>query len=312
MERSGSSEQNCEKGMATTRRRRSTGSIAIPFMVTFLIALIALGGTGYYFYQKLTNKQRELQPIVGATASISDDDINEILFILDPADKEAAQPAVMLLRFDPVRKQEFCVGIPLTLRLKADGKGETVGECLTKHGANTLKSDLSALLDQQIDRYLQMDSEGFQLMMSLLNNVSYIVTIRDKGLRPSDVSVELEGSQFETLLTSRKYSTERERNSVIGFAVAALIRQLEGQRIADNLESYFSMLINENEVKTDITGMDFTKHRHAITFVLEHGNGAPSGVPLSYANTDDNNLILAPDCPDSLKITFSQKSEAES
>ncbi len=281
-------------------------------MVTFLIALIALGGTGYYFYQKLSTKQRELQPIVGATASISDEDINEILFVLDPADKEAQQPAVMLLRFDPVRKQEFCIGIPLTLKLKADGGGESVGECLEKHGVSTLKNDLSKLLDQKIDRYLQMDSNGFQLMMSLLNNVSYIVTIKDKGLRPSDVSVELEGSQFETLLTSRKYSTERERNTVIGFSVSALINQLEGKRIAANLESYFSELINEPEVKTDITGMDFSKHRHAITYVLEHGNGAPRGISLEYANQDDSKLILSPDFVETLKITFSQKSEAES
>ena len=75
--------------MATTRRRRkSTGSVAIPFMVTFLISLIILGGTGYYFYQKVANKERELLPIVSATASISDDDINEVLFIRKNEKKE--------------------------------------------------------------------------------------------------------------------------------------------------------------------------------------------------------------------------------
>lgn len=293
--------------MATKRRRKSVGTVAIPFMVTFLIALLALGSTGYYFYQKLTNKQRELIPIVSATASISDDDINEILFVLDPDDKETQQPAVMLLRFDPVRKQEFCLGIPLTLQLDHEGRQENVGDCLANHGVNTLKNDLSKLLDQKIDRYMQFDSTGFQLMMTLLNNVNYIVTIRDKGLRPSDVSVELEGSQFETLLTSRKYSTERERNSVIGFACAALIKQCEGERISANLDSYFSTLINA--VKTDINVMDFSKHRHAISYVLEHGNGAPRGITLNYSNSDDNALILSPEFVESLKITFSQKND---
>ena len=296
--------------MATTRRRRkSTGSVAIPFMVTFLISLIILGGTGYYFYQKVANKERELLPIVSATASISDDDINEVLFILDPNDKEVAQPAVMLLRFDPVRKQEFCLGIPLTLQLNHEGRNENVGSCLANHGANTLKNDLSELLDQKIDRYLQMDSNGFQLLMSLMNNVSYVVTIRDKGLRPSDVSVDLEGSQFETLLTSLRYGSERERNSVIGFAVATMINQSEGARIAANLENYFSTLINAQGVKTDITAMDFSKHSHAIGYVFEHAVNPARGVTLNYADSGSDALVLAPDFVESLKITFSQKSE---
>ncbi|MBQ5334542.1 MAG: hypothetical protein J6Z45_01195 [Oscillospiraceae bacterium] len=296
--------------MAKSRRRKSVGTVAIPFMVTFLIALIALGGTGYYFYQKLTNKQRELIPIVSATASISDADINEILFVLDPNDKETQQPAVMLLRFDPVRKQEFCLGIPLTLQLDHEGKQESVGTCFTNHGINTLKNDLSKLLDQKIDRYMQFDSTGFQKMMAMLNNVSFPVTIRDKGIRPSEVSVELEGSQFETLLTSKKYSTERERNSVIGMSCAQLIRQIEGERIAANLDNYFSTLINS--VKTDINVMDFSQHRHAISYVFEHGNGVSRGVTLDFSNSDDNALILEPAFVESLKYTFSQKSDDES
>ena len=293
--------------MATTRRRGpKAGSIAIPFLVTLLISLIVLGGVGYYFYGKLTENHRELQTLKSATTSISGDDVNEILFALTPTDAEHGQPAVMLLRFDPVRKQEFCIGIPVNLIIDHDGKDETVQQCLENHGVQTLRNDLGKALDQTINRYVSLNSEGFAHLLGLIGNVSYVVTIRDRDLRPSDVSQELEVTQFEQLLTSRNYNSEVERNSVIGFSVAALLNQCEGLRISKNIDSYFKTMINS--VTTDITAQDFSEHRHAITYMFENTNGAAArGVTLAY-DQDGDNLRLANGVTDTLKTTFSQKS----
>ena len=290
-----------------TKRRRGPkpGSIAIPFMITLLIALIVLGGVGFYFYGKLTENRRELKTLKSATTSISDDDVNEILFALTPTNTERAQPAVMLMRFDPVRKQIFCVGIPINLVIDHDGKDETVRQCLENHGIQTLRNDLGKALDQEIDRYVTMDSTGFARLITLIGNVLYVVTIKDLDLRPSDVSQELEVSQFEQLLTSLHYNSEVERNSVIGFSVAAMLNQCEGQRISKNIDSYFKTMINS--VTTDITAQDFTEHRHAITYMFENSNGAAArGVTLAY-DADGENLRLANGAIDSLKTTFSQK-----
>lgn len=302
--------------MASTYKRKGPkpGSIAIPFMLTILISMIALGSVAYYFYGKLTADNRELKTMKSATTMISEEDINEILFILQPTDEETKQPAedrqpaVMLMRFDPVRKQIFFLGVPLTLELDHDGKTETVLECFETHGANTLRNDVAKLFDQKIDRYIQMNSDGFQRIVSLIGNVSYVVTIKDTGLRPTETSEELEGTQFETLLTSLRYNSELERNSVLGFSVAALINQCEGQRIAANLDAYFSAVINSvSSITTDINTMDFSTHRHAISFFFEHANSSAQGVMLKCEQKDDH-LVLAPDFVDSLKVTFSQKS----
>ncbi len=293
--------------MASTTRRRGpkAGSIAIPFLITILISLIVLGGVGYYFYGKLTENHRELQTLKSATTSISDEDVNEILFALAPNETERALPAVMLMRFDPVRKQIFCVGIPINLVIDHDGKDETVRQCLENHGIQTLRNDLGKAMDQKIDRYISLDSTGFAHLIALIGNVSYVVTVKDLDLRPSDVSQELETSQFEQLLTSTHYNSEVERNSVIGFSVAALLNQCEGQRISKNIDSYFKTMINS--VTTDITAQDFSEHRHAITYMFENSNGAAArGVTLTYDN-DGENLRLANGATDTLKTTFSQK-----
>lgn len=293
--------------MASNTRRRGpkAGSIAIPFLITILISLIVLGGVGYYFYGKLTENHRELQTLKSATTSISDEDVNEILFALTPTDTERALPAVMLMRFDPVRKQIFCVGIPINLVIDHDGKDETVRQCLENHGIQTLRNDLGKAMDQQIDRYISLDSTGFAHLIALIGNVNYVVTVRDLDLRPSDVSQELETSQFEQLLTSTHYNSEIERNSVIGFSVAALLNQCEGQRISKNIDSYFKTMINS--VTTDITAQDFSEHRHAITYMFQNSNGAAArGVTLTYDN-DGDNLRLANGATDTLKTTFSQK-----
>ena len=289
----------------TRRRRPKAGSIAIPFLITILISLIVLGGVGYYFYGKLTENHRELQTLKSATTSISDEDVNEILFALTPTDTERALPAVMLMRFDPVRKQIFCVGVPINLVIDHDGKDETVRQCLENHGIQTLRNDLGKALDQKIDRYISLDSTGFAHLIALIGNVSYVVTVRDLDLRPSDVSQELETSQFEQLLTSTHYNSEIERNSVIGFSVAALLNQCEGQRISKNIDNYFKTMINS--VTTDITAQDFSEHRHAITYMFQNSNGAAArGVTLTYDN-DGDNLRLANGATDTLKTTFSQK-----
>lgn len=292
--------------MATNARKHkyAVGTTAIPFLITILISMLVLGSVGYYFYHKLTYKEVELKPMQGTTTSISDEDINEILFVLEPT-TENRQPAVMLMQFDPVRKNEYCLGIPLTLLVDHEGKSMTVRQCLSDHGLNALKNALSKTLDQPINRYIRMDTEGFSKVMSLIGNVNYVVPIRDDNIRPESTSQVLDAAQFETLLTSRKYSSEQERAAVIGLSVAALLNQCDGKRISTNLDGYFRAVINA--VSTDVTTMDFSAHRHAISYMFEHTSAPAKGINMIY-NPKNENLEVTDTALSNLKITFSQNS----
>ena len=284
------------------RRRAQTGTTAIPFLITILISMIVFGSVAYYVYGKIRQRNIELKPMKSATTSISEEDINEILFVLRPS-LENRQPAVMLFRFDPVRKAEYCVGVPLDLTLTYEGREETVLECLNNRGVNNLKTALGTTLDQQIDRYIQMDSNGFQQIVQRIGNVSYLVTIRDTGLRAADTSQLLDGNQFETLLTSTHYYDEAERSSVIGFSVAALLNQCDGKRIAQNLDGIFTAVINS--VTTDVTQMDYSDRRHAISFVFENAQAPAHGMSVVCDNVNGKQYVNEYFI-DNLKRQFSQ------
>lgn len=280
------------------RRRRGpkAGSTAIPFMITVLISLVVFGGVALYFYNKLTAKSRELQTMQSQTTSISEDDVNSLLFVLDP-DDDTKKTAVMLMRFDPVRKQIFCVGIPLDMQIVFDEKAMTVETCYINHGMEALKDAVSVLLELPVERYIKMDSTGFQKTVELIGNVKYRIPVRDTGLKPAktpeeDMAVTLDNAQFETMLTSSNYSDEDERCSVIGTSVAQLLNQCigggtfgstteiarkgeGGARIAQNLDQYFSTVVNA--VTTDITVMDFSDHRHAISYMFQYANSPARG-----------------------------------
>ena len=291
------------------RRRQKPGATAIPFMLTILISLFVFGGVGLYVYRKLTADDRELQPMKSNITNVSDADINSILFILDPSDPDHQErkTAMMMLHFDPVRKQEFCIGIPLELQVAYDNKLMTAENCLINHGMSALKEAVGTALDQKIDRYVMMDSTGFDKLVNVIGNVSYPSPIKDTGLRRVDdgVSTQLDNKQFETLLTSTHYDKETDRCTTIGLSVARLLNQCDGNRIGGNLDNYFNSVINE--VQTDITGMDFSEHKHAISFVFQYAVSPASAVSL-ICEEKNGMLVVTEDFKSKLKSTFYQQS----
>ena len=320
---------SCKKRQMTTtysykRRRRGpkAGSTAIPFMITVLISLVVFGGVALYFYNKLTAKSKELQTMQSATTSISEDDVNSLLFVLDP-DDDTKKTAVMMMRFDPVRKQIFCLGIPLDMQIVYDDKAMTVETCYINHGMDAMKDAISVLLDQPIDRYIKMDSTGFQKTVNLIGNVKYRIPVRDTGLRPmeDDMEVTLDNTQFETMLTSGNYSDEDERCSVIGTSVAQLLNQCigggeysslsdvtrkgeGGTRIAQNLDQYFDTMVNA--VTTDITAMDFTNHRHAISYMFQYSSAPARGYYIICDRKEDGSVVPSEKGLANIKIALFQ------
>ena len=296
-----------------SRRREKPGATAIPFLITVLISIFIFGGVALFFYNKLMEDDTELQPMQSAITRISDADINSILFILDPNDPDhpERQTAMMMLHFDPVRKQEFWVGIPLDLQVSHEGKLMTAENCYINHGLDAVKKAVGTALDQEIDRYIMMDSKGFDQLANVIGNVSYPSPIKDAGLRRVDdgVSVQLDNKQFETLLTSTRYDKETERCTTIGLSVSQLLNQCDGTRIGNNLDNYFNTVINA--VTTDITAMDFADHKHAISYVFLYAQTPARAVSL-ICDEENGMLVVSPSFVNDLKVTFYQQTAPSS
>ena len=304
---------------ARQRRGPKAGSTAIPFMITILISMLVFGGLAFYFYDKLTAKSRELKPMEGNTKIISEEDINTILFVLNP-DAEDRKNAVMLLRFDPVRKEIYCIGIPLEMRVQLDNRLMTVGACYDNHGMIRLKDAISDTIGQPIDRYIELNSTSFRTLINIFGNPKCTVDITETGLKKSQTPTVLDISAFELLLTSNQYPNENARCTKIGLSISQLINDcitpeetrdaLEaagGERIANNLDSYFNTVINA--VNTDITVLDFNNHKHAISYIFQYAKAPARAMQVSCEKQEDDSLIPTESFLTDLKIAFNQSNE---
>ena len=286
-------------------QKPKTGSVAIPFLITMLISIVVIGGAGIIAFQNITHRELDLKVPAGATTSISEEDIHCSLFILQPdqPDHPERKNTVMMLHFDPVRKTEYCIGIPNNLQLEYNDSSLTVESCLETYGADALRNALATLFDQEITHYVEMDSEGFQKIVSIIGNVTCVVTIQDEGLQPSETSQMLDAAQMETLLTSDRYNTEVERSAVVGMTVSALLNQCNGKRIASNLDGYFSAMMSA--CISNITSQDYTDHRHAVSYFFEYATTPAKS--MTVVGTEQNGgFVMDESFPEALKVMFSQ------
>ena len=141
-----------------------------------------------------------------------------------------------------------------------------------------------------------------------------------------EMQVTLDNPQFETLLTSSNYSDEGERSTVIGDSVASLLNQCigggdvpstlgsrkgeGGARIAMNLDSYFNTMFNA--VTTDITVMDFSNHRHAISYMFQYSSAPALGSGVPVEPLPDGSITLHSAWQNSLKLMFCQQTQSDS
>lgn len=67
-------------------KKKKSGSIAIPFLLTFLISLIIIGGIAMIIYDKIDSESSSLITMKNEAGTLSDSDNHSILFILDLSD----------------------------------------------------------------------------------------------------------------------------------------------------------------------------------------------------------------------------------
>ena len=92
---------------------RKKGSIAIPFLVTFLIALLIVGGGALYIYKSLDiNKESELDELYATEyGTATYEDSHTILFVLNVPEQKCSS-TFLLMRSVPKEKKLLITGIP--------------------------------------------------------------------------------------------------------------------------------------------------------------------------------------------------------
>ncbi len=68
------------------KKKKKTGSVAIPFLITFLVSLVIIGGAAMFIYDKIDNDESSLLSMANEVGTLSTEDDHTILLVLDMSD----------------------------------------------------------------------------------------------------------------------------------------------------------------------------------------------------------------------------------
>lgn len=248
---------------------RKKGSIAIPFLVTFLIGLLIIGGFVFYLYGNLgMNQKEELDDMDAAEIkSATYEDSHTILFVLDVPEVKCSSTFIVM-RSVPKEKKILLTGVPANTIEIIDGQQENLGELYKNSGVTAAEKFIETISGTEIDRYMIFNEEAFLKLSDILGGVSYAVTVDIAGFEDTDKEQYLNGKQALSLITYPLFGGgEFERASMAASVLSAMVNQSDRQSLKDGFERSFNTLINLTE--SNITAGDYKKLAYPIEFMIE-------------------------------------------
>lgn len=287
-------------------KKKKSGSIAIPFLLTFLISLIIIGGIAMIIYDKIDSESSSLLTMTNEAGALSDSDSHTILFVLDLSDsiddsedeeeeedtdeessedeetydweetgddeeKEAkTEPyTFMIMRSMPVHKQIVFIGLPDNMLAGQQNKSLT--EIYESGGGADVKAAAEFSLEIPIDRYMVFDSESFQKLCNIMGGVNFAVPGNIEGFKKSDGLQYLSPDQIEKIVSYGGFGGgEIQRISTAASLITAMTNQTSGARIADNLDNTFEVMVNATD--TDISALDYQQEKYAVKFLMKYSD----------------------------------------
>jgi len=271
--------------------KRKKGSIAIPFLLTFFIALLAVGAIGIFAFDYIQkSKEVELSEPVGKTAGIAEyEDSHTIMFILDTPDR-ACKSTFMLVRSIPKEKKILCIGIPSNSIQVINGQQYSIAEYYESGGGSYASEFIAQQFGIDTPKYVVFNEDAFCKLSDIMGGVSYAVSVDIQGFEDTTNEQFLNGKQIVTLLTYPLFNDgEKQRASIVGSLMSSMINQSDGERLSDSLDRNFNTLIDM--VTTNITAVDYKAKKDAIQFMLTYGETISRFRMVTGTNTGDYFLI---------------------
>lgn len=286
-------------------KKKKSGSIAIPFLLTFLISLIIIGGIAMIIYDKIDSENSSLLTMTNESGTLSDSDSHTILFVLDLSDSiddsedtedeesyddsdeneetydweengedeeeevKSRPYTFMIMRSMPVHKQIVFIGLPENML--AGEQNKSLSEIYKSGGGAELKSAAEFSLEIPIDRYMVFNSESFQKLCNIMGGVNFAVPGNIEGFKQTDGMQYLSPDQIEKIVSYGGFGGgEIQRISTASSLITAMTNQTSGTRIADNLDNTFDTMVNAND--TDISALDYQQKKYAIKFLMKYSD----------------------------------------
>jgi hypothetical protein len=248
------------------KKRPKGGKIAIPFLITTLVALILIGVPALYYYNKITSRNEEIQGTNDSGEYVPKaKDSGNIFFVLDFNDDTLVN-TFLVLRTDPSTRTFTLVPFLNSTVVQYNGKTSTIDEFYTSGGIESAKSAIESTFGITLNKYIKLDDISFQKICDIFGGASYNVP---SGLRGFNAGEQyLSSEQIQNIITHYAFADEEQRVYYAGGILTAMINQTLGERIAGNIDNNFNSVMNLVS-DTDITSIDFTAVRQIIVYVFE-------------------------------------------
>ena len=166
---------------------KRTAKIAATYFITIFVALLVIGGTGFFLLRPyLTDSGVKddlsgIKPDGSQTVTTASEeyapsyaDSKTVLAIYD-AEKRSSAVCFVLARFVPAENKLVIVPLQSDIKAEADGKANTIYEFYRLGGASDAKKAITAATGIEIDRYMKFSKDSFTLFSNFVGNVDYEV-----------------------------------------------------------------------------------------------------------------------------------------
>ncbi len=284
-------DSHIERRNTKMSKNKKVGSIAVPYLVTIFIGILVIGGGTFFFLHKIgvLGGEKELsEPPPKQVTTTTYEDNHTILFILDEPDKKCST-TFLLMRSIPKDKKLAFVCIPSNTIALIDGAQQNIALSYQQGGATSAVKFTESIFGITIDRYMKLDSAAFIKICDILGGVTYPVEEDIAGFNGDGSSQYLNAEQIDKLVTYAMYAGgETDRALRACSIITQMVNQSDLVRVADNFDNSFNNVVNMTE--TDITAIDYKKHKVAIKTMLERGTAIAS--PFTMEGTDaDSDFI---------------------
>ena len=267
-------------------KKKKSGRIAVPFLVTVFLGLLIVGGGAYgiYKYFGLGNEQELKEPSPRVVATTSYEDSHTVLLVLDEPDLKCSSTFV-LMRSIPKDKKLMFLGLPTNMITVIDGVQRSLSGSYKAGGVSAAKEFIEIIFGITIDRYMKFDGAALRKACDMIGGVNYPVKVQMSGFNSDGSEQYLSGEQIEKFITYSMFDEgEVQRAYIASSVISDMINQADGKRLADGLDNSFNTIINM--VDSDITAVDYKKRKTAIKNMLSRSESISRFLTMDGNNAD--------------------------
>jgi anionic cell wall polymer biosynthesis LytR-Cps2A-Psr (LCP) family protein len=252
------------------KKKNKSGSIAIPFMVTFIISLLSIGGFAVYMLDYVRNNTLDTG---GETKSSIEyvptaEDNMTMLLVVDPRNPATEPYTFVLLRFLPADKKIFVMPIPEKTLANVSNKRDTLDSFYLYLGIVKTVQAVEDVTKVKIDRYLHCGADTFKQITEVLGSVNFLVPKEFESTIGTGEFL-FSGEDINDIIFFGFYGKgEDERIVKIGTILTRLINQSSKAKVSESLEDKYSAL--KSAIDTDIDSAYFYGQILAAKYLLEN------------------------------------------